>query len=95
MKYPNANCRGDSTRLFFSDRKDHIRSAAALCATCPHLDPCKAEALNERPRPVSAVQGGIYFDGRSIPRNPTKAGRGRPAVRPRPALTIVDPLRPR
>jgi len=77
---------GTLTPLFFSDELVDIARAKAICARCEASATCLAGAL-ERAEPWGVWGGELLESGRIVA---VKRPRGRPAVRPRPALVIDE-----
>jgi len=81
-----ADGNGTLTSLFFSDELVDIARAKAICARCEISRACLAGAL-ERSEPWGVWGGELLESGRVVS---VKRPRGRPAVRPRPALVIDE-----
>lgn len=55
--FPLAACRRHDPAIFFPDDDRLSHRAKAICATCPHIDPCRQHALTH-PEPYG-VWGGL------------------------------------
>jgi WhiB family transcriptional regulator, redox-sensing transcriptional regulator len=82
-RWDDASCRDESgslTELFFSDQIPDIVRAKRICATCAHIAPCLAGAL-ERREPWGVWGGQLFLNGNVLAQ---KRRRGRPPKNPRP-----------
>lgn len=77
-----AACRSidNAIDLFFSEELADIGAAKLVCASCPVMAPCLAEAL-ERREPAGVWGGQLFADGKIVT---VKRRRGRPPKDPRP-----------
>lgn len=73
-----AACVGQDPELFFSDWVADQDKAIRICASCPVLAQCRADALATEPVIAHGIRAGLTGNQRRIIRNPRNPSGRRP-----------------